>query len=186
MAHLPPLKMEKHYYKPHIEDMKKRLSEVNSLGKASTEEWIKGLEAEGKARIDDATRWEQWEYKGGLKKINSRPPPKSLPEPGPPRNGISVQYAKGEVHSDRSTPQLGPVTARTSSEYVPSTPSAAIDMVNPTANVMRKFRMSPLANESPLKRACSSPSTTTDGPCTLRREFSSAPNELLPTSPTRT
>lgn len=138
MAHLPPLKMEKHYYKPHIEDMKNRLNEARSLGPASTEEWIKGLEAEGKTRIDDSTRWEQWEYKGGLKKINLRPPPKALPEPLAARDGITGSYVKGEIHSDRSTPQLALVTARPDGEHgLPGT-SASLDMAYPGTNVMRK------------------------------------------------
>ena len=50
------------------------MEEVRELGSASTEEWIKGLANEGKDRVTDAVRWEQWEVKGGLKKVNARPP----------------------------------------------------------------------------------------------------------------
>ena len=140
MAHLPPLKMEKHYYKPHIEDIKRRLDEARSLGAASAEEWCKGLDAEGNARIDDATRWEQWEFKGGLKKINLRPPPKALAEPVASRNGINSLPSKGEVHSGKSTPQLGPVSARPSSEYGASTASAPMDPAPQTISIARKLK----------------------------------------------
>ena len=141
MAHLPPLKMEKHYYKPHLEDIKKRLNEARGLGAASAEEWFKGLPAEGKARLDDATRWEQWEFKGGLKKINLRPPPKALPASGAPKIGVNGHQFQGEVHSDRSTPQLGSVSARPIGEYGVPTPSAPLDPAYAATNVARKSIM---------------------------------------------
>jgi len=141
MAHLPPLKMEKHYYKPHIEDIKKRLNEARSLGAASAEEWFKGLPAEGKARIDDATRWEQWEHKGGLKKINLRPPPKALAESLTFKSSVNSHQPHGEEHSDRSTPTLGSITARPSGEYGTPTPSAILDPTYSGTSAMRKSIM---------------------------------------------
>lgn len=71
----PPLEVQltKYYYKPHVEDIKRQFDHVKDLGSASAEEWIKGLDAEGKDRSSDAARWEQWEAKGGLKKVNARP-----------------------------------------------------------------------------------------------------------------
>lgn len=127
MAHLPPLKMEKHYYKPHIENIKKRLNEAKGLGAASAEEWCKGLPTEGKGRIDDATRWEQWEFKGGLKKINLRPPPKAIVEGVASKSCVNGHQSKGEVHSDWSTPQLDSVSARPNGAYGISEPSAPLD-----------------------------------------------------------
>lgn len=50
--------------------------EAKSFGAASAEEWIKGLASQGQKRLDDIIRWEQWEYKGGLKKVNIRHHPK--------------------------------------------------------------------------------------------------------------
>lgn len=67
----------KFYYKPHIRIQKRQLTEVRELGSASAEEWIKGLPGEGKDHVGDAIRWEQWEAKGGLKKVNARPPIKA-------------------------------------------------------------------------------------------------------------
>ncbi|KAL8907582.1 MAG: hypothetical protein Q9207_001319 [Kuettlingeria erythrocarpa] len=60
----------KRFYKPHVQQIKKELDDVRELGAASADEWSKGLPAEGKNRINDAIRWEQWEAKGGLKKVN--------------------------------------------------------------------------------------------------------------------
>ncbi|KAI9838695.1 MAG: hypothetical protein M1819_005009 [Sarea resinae] len=67
----PTLQMTKLYYKPHIESIKNQLNEVKSLGPATAEEWMKGLEGNGKEKISDAARWERWEAKGGLKDILS-------------------------------------------------------------------------------------------------------------------
>src|SRR5579862_5868995 len=65
---LPPtLQMTKHFYKPHIEDIKRRFEEVMALGNAAGEEWFKGLDGEGKERMGDSVRCERWEAKGGLK-----------------------------------------------------------------------------------------------------------------------
>ena len=73
MAPPPEVQLTKHYYIPHVEEIKRQLVHVKDLGSASAEEWIKGLDSEGKDRSIDAARWEQWEAKGGLKKVNARP-----------------------------------------------------------------------------------------------------------------
>ncbi|KAI9769653.1 MAG: hypothetical protein M1840_003890 [Geoglossum simile] len=65
---LPPtLRMTKHFYKPHIEDIKRRFEEVMALGNAAGEEWFKGLDDVGKERMSDSMRFERWEARGGLK-----------------------------------------------------------------------------------------------------------------------
>ena len=69
----PEVLLTKYFYKPHVEDTKQQLEHAKELGSASAEEWIKGLDDKGKERSSDAARWEQWEAKGGLKKVNIRP-----------------------------------------------------------------------------------------------------------------
>lgn len=66
--------MTKYFYKPHLEEIKKRFQAVKDLGSGSVEEWIKGLKGEQRDLVQDASRWEQWETKGGLKKVNMKPP----------------------------------------------------------------------------------------------------------------
>lgn len=51
--------------------MKSRFEEVKSLGPAAAEEWVKGLEGNGKEKISDAARWEQWEFAGGLRSLGT-------------------------------------------------------------------------------------------------------------------
>jgi hypothetical protein len=63
------IQITKHYYKPHIEEIKKEFENVKSLGSATAEEWLKGLEGRGKELRDDSSRWERWEAAGGLLKM---------------------------------------------------------------------------------------------------------------------
>jgi hypothetical protein len=65
----PSLVMTKYYYKEHINMMRRKFEEVKALGSAAVEEWIKGLEDEGKDKIANASRWEQWEASGGLQAL---------------------------------------------------------------------------------------------------------------------
>ncbi|KAL8669672.1 MAG: hypothetical protein Q9168_005746 [Polycauliona sp. 1 TL-2023] len=72
------LELVKRFYKPHLQQMRRRLVEVRELGSASADEWSKGLAEEGLERTNDAQRWEQWEAAGGLRKINKRPSAKAV------------------------------------------------------------------------------------------------------------
>ena len=133
MAHLPPLKMEKHYYKPHIEDIKRRLTEAKALGAPSVEEWMKGLPSEGKERLDDAVRWEQWEARGGLKKINAKPPVKQSSTPAISKVGPSIQHGKPDAY-----PNIIPLPAKPSIDSNTPAPSTSTDPAFPALPVMRK------------------------------------------------
>lgn len=88
------LRMTKHYYRPDVELIKRQFDTAKELGVASAEEWIKGLAHQGQQRLEDIIRWEQWDSKGGLNSVNSRPNPKAF-----------ISSIKGETKSDRSTPQ---------------------------------------------------------------------------------
>ena len=139
MAHLPPLKMEKHYYRPHIEDIKRRLSEARALGPEAAEEWSKGLSEEGKSRVDDAIRWETWEAKGGLKKVNSRPSPRTLSASETPNGVVNGHTSKGEEsESDRSIPHPAPISVRSNGEYCGPSTSITGDPPYPTPHGLRK------------------------------------------------
>ena len=133
MAHLPPLKMEKHYYKPHIEDIKRRLTEAKALGAPSVEEWMKGLPSEGKERLDDAVRWEQWEARGGLKKINAKPPVKQSSTPAISKVGPAIQHGKSDVY-----PNIIPLPAKPSIDSNTPAPPTSTDSAFPTLPVMCK------------------------------------------------
>ena len=103
----PPstLQLSKRYYKAHIDEIRNRLNDARELGTPSAEEWVKGLDIEGKERLEDVTRWEQWENKGGLKKVNQPPHIKPLGVGGSAAMGNKPDIKKTGAHSDRSTPQ---------------------------------------------------------------------------------
>ena len=86
--------MTKRYYKPDVEEIKRQFETAKELGVASAEEWTKGLAHQGQQCLEDTIRWEQWDSKGGLKNVNSRPSPKPI-----------LSNVRGETYSDRSTPQ---------------------------------------------------------------------------------
>lgn len=90
----PTLRMTKSYYKPDVKEIKRQFESAKELGVASAEEWTKGLAHQGQQYLEDIIRWEQWDSKGGLKNVNSRPNPKPF-----------ISGVKGGTSSDRSTPQ---------------------------------------------------------------------------------
>lgn len=59
----PPvnLQLKKYFYQPHIDELEDKVIEVRALGNAVVEEWSKGLETSGRARREDASRFERWE-----------------------------------------------------------------------------------------------------------------------------
>ena len=128
------MQLTKYYYKPHVEQLKRQLDDVKDLGPASAEEWIKGLDGEGKERINDAMRWEQWEAKGGLKKVNHRPHLKVLATNSPTDAAPSAATAKGEIQSEQSTPQSNPFPVRYNGEYGSPAPSVSVDSPYSTQN----------------------------------------------------
>ena len=79
----PPtsVQLTKYYYKAHVQELKRKFDTVKELGSATAEEWIKGLDQEGKERANDAVRWEQWVARGGFKKVNLRPQDKRITTP---------------------------------------------------------------------------------------------------------
>ena len=97
----PMLRMTKRYYKPDIEEIKRQFESAKELGVASAEEWTKGLAHRGQQCLEDIIRWEQWDSKGGLKKVISRLNTKAV-----------IFNAKGETYSDQSTPQSRAVSTK--------------------------------------------------------------------------
>ena len=95
------IQLTRHYYKKHIEDIKNQLDRVKELGPASLEEWTKGLNTMGKEMLNDSARWEQWEEKGGLKKVNVRPSSKFVGHGGK-ATSVSTPTTKLSMSSNDS------------------------------------------------------------------------------------
>ena len=102
--------MTRHYYKSQIELLKQQFEKVKALGPGTAEEWVKGLEQDGKDMMSDAARWELWESKGGLRKVNFRPASKGSASQALPTASTTVisspaaNAATNEISSEHSTP----------------------------------------------------------------------------------
>ena len=83
----PPstIKVTKQFFQHQIEDLKNEFSQVQSMGAATAEEWIKGLEGRGKERRNDAGRWEKWEASGGVARMRSMEHHEGMMSAGPTR-----------------------------------------------------------------------------------------------------
>lgn len=112
----PTLQLKKYFYKPHIEEIRQRLDHAKGLGSASAEEWVKGLDSEGKERLNEVTRWEQWEAKGGLRKVNLRPHPRAIIPPGSTATRLKANQIKSEDTKSEGTKQAIPGTEHTRNE----------------------------------------------------------------------
>ena len=62
----PGLQFTKYYFKPQVEKLQTRFENVQGLGRATQEEWFKGLQTRGQQQNADAGRFDQWELQGGV------------------------------------------------------------------------------------------------------------------------
>lgn len=62
----PAIRITKTYFKPHVSEIKSEYLEVKTMGSATAEEWVKGLDDRGAERRNDAARWDKWESSGGV------------------------------------------------------------------------------------------------------------------------
>ncbi|KAI0140165.1 hypothetical protein F4776DRAFT_615758 [Hypoxylon sp. NC0597] len=73
------LQVTKIYLSEHVEDLKKEFASVESMGRATAEEWLKGLEARGQESLNDSMRWEKWASIGGVAQIHTQLSPDNAP-----------------------------------------------------------------------------------------------------------
>ncbi|KAI0412789.1 hypothetical protein F5X98DRAFT_307573 [Xylaria grammica] len=63
------LPITKVFLSSHVAAILEEFTSVKAMGKATAEEWLKGLEGRGKERRADSLRWEKFEMSGGLVRI---------------------------------------------------------------------------------------------------------------------
>ena len=61
-----------------VQEIKQELIAVKSLGSGTVEEWLKGLEPRGQARISEYRKWEKWANSGSLQQVRQVTDPYSL------------------------------------------------------------------------------------------------------------
>ncbi|KAK2867834.1 hypothetical protein FQN49_003420, partial [Arthroderma sp. PD_2] len=146
----PPVGMvlSKHFLKAQVEELKSRFEEVKALGPAAAEEWMKGLEGNGKEKIADAARWEQWELAGGLRSLKS-------PQPGQ-LNGTKTQSIKLES-ADANSMRLPignhrPANAGTSPPLSNNNIDAAASLRPRSTGAQQGFPLPPNSSQLPRER----------------------------------
>ncbi|KAH9883732.1 hypothetical protein F4778DRAFT_765410 [Xylariomycetidae sp. FL2044] len=71
-AQLPSgLSITKRFSLGDVETLKEELCSVRSMGGATLEEWLKGLDERGKAQRADTLRWEKWDLQGGITRMRT-------------------------------------------------------------------------------------------------------------------
>lgn len=97
----PGVQLTKYFSQKHLQGLKRKFDEVKLLGSATAEEWFKGLESNGKDKLVDAARWEQWEAAGGFLSLK-----KALVNHHPVLQSVTEDITKAALDdgSNRSTP----------------------------------------------------------------------------------
>lgn len=67
----PSTSLTKIFWSQHAEALKQEFFSVKSMGAATVEEWLKGLEGRGHECRSDALRWENWAASGGLSQMRN-------------------------------------------------------------------------------------------------------------------
>ena len=107
---VPPLNVQitKIYFKSHVKDIKRRFEIVKENGSDSASQWIEGLEAEGQEKLQEIAKWEQWESKGGLRKVNAKQGVKIVSSG---KQGSVIQPSKDTFPEPCHTPRLSQPSA---------------------------------------------------------------------------
>lgn len=125
----PNVSLTKLYWGAHVEELKQEFFTVKSMGTATAEEWLKGLDCRGKERRSDASRWENWAIlSGGLKQMRALLYPGYKPPPAPIVDRTATSEATKGLASISQIPGLGlPYESSRA-----ATPSAASSQQNGT------------------------------------------------------
>ena len=109
------LQLTKYYFEPGIDEMQEEMTDVIRLGHATAEEWYKGLEERGRAKLADSSHWEQWELTGGFQSLTSSRGIQSSLTRGvvrrPGSHATSLDKASNEAYNGSSS--VHPLTSRT-------------------------------------------------------------------------
>jgi hypothetical protein len=103
-GHAPPAsQITKQFFHPQIEEIKNEFSEVQAMGTATAEEWIKGLDERGKKQRSDAARWEKWEANGGVIRMRTLEPHEGIKSSAPTRTSTPSTTSTTFAHITQQT-----------------------------------------------------------------------------------
>jgi hypothetical protein len=135
----PTIQITKQFFQHHIDDLKAEFSQVQSLGSATAEEWIKGLDERGKERRNDAGRWEKWESSGGVSRMRGLEPHEGVKIAAPTRT--ATPSTTGTITTHVSHPTNGHNTvfqSHNSTQLAGQIPSQIHQLPQPIQTSFRK------------------------------------------------
>lgn len=144
----PTIQIAKRFSNSQIENIKQEFDNVKSLGPATAEEWLKGLDERGKESKSDSARWERWESVGGV--ANMRKVHHETPKPEV-QNG-SILATKGAKLGSPATNGNGPGFPYQPNNLVPqSGPFTAFQPIRTSQPMLHTtFRKHTLIHTYPL------------------------------------
>lgn len=106
----PPstIQITKHFFQRQIEELNSEFSEVQSMGAATAEEWIKGLDERGKEQRNDAGRWEKWQASGGVARMRGLEPHEGVNSAAPTRTATPSTTGTMFTHFPQPTNSYNP------------------------------------------------------------------------------
>jgi hypothetical protein len=116
-THPQDVLLSKVYYKPIVESIKDQFNRIKTENPDTAKSWVEKLEKKNEARAERVLKWELWETKGGLKKVNVRPGAKRSPAP---------RQAMGQA----PPPSKTPTSIAPSHSYKPHPPTIDVSQIS--------------------------------------------------------
>ncbi|KAK8028081.1 hypothetical protein PG991_005137 [Apiospora marii] len=94
------VKLTKLFFTRHVEELQEEFATVKAMGPATAEEWLKGLEDRGKELRGDSSRWEKWEFAGGVAQMRKMQCQAQVEPPRNSRHDVTPLAASSKVPYD--------------------------------------------------------------------------------------
>jgi hypothetical protein len=121
----PSIQITKNYFRQDLEEIQREFSEVQTMGSATAEEWVKGLEDRGRERKNDAARWERWDLSGGVARMYTLEPQETnRPITSSRTSSTSTPNPQGPVMTNGHIPiSHGPYSTQVPTQRLPQNPN---------------------------------------------------------------
>lgn len=102
------VKLTKLFFTRHVEELQEEFATVKAMGPATAEEWLKGLEDRGKELRGDSSRWEKWEFAGGVAQMRKMQyQPQVEPSQNTRYDVTALATPRKVSHDGRAQPSTG-------------------------------------------------------------------------------